>query len=106
MTTGQLLFYAGAALLGLTVILLIIFLIKRPKYQPEGAASGPAPTVVPNKPVSLSDAAQTEIISSETQLISGTASAETELISGAGSALTELISSPNLSGETELLPHS
>ena len=54
MTTGQLLFYAGAALLGLTVILLIIFLIKRPKYQPEGAASGPAPTVVPNTPVSLS----------------------------------------------------
>lgn len=38
MTTGQLLFYGGAALLGLTIILAIIFLIKRPKYTPESAA--------------------------------------------------------------------
>lgn len=38
MTTGQILFYCGAALLGLTLILLIIFLIKKPKYEPETAA--------------------------------------------------------------------
>ena len=38
MTTGQLLFYGGAALLGLTVLLAIIFLIKKPKYVPESAA--------------------------------------------------------------------
>ena len=38
MTTGQILFYSGAALLGLTLILLIIFLIKKPKYEPETAA--------------------------------------------------------------------
>lgn len=38
MTTGQLLFYGGAALLGLTVILAIIFIIKKPKYVPESAA--------------------------------------------------------------------
>lgn len=40
MTTGQLLFYSGAALLGLTLILLIVFLIKKPKYEPESAAYG------------------------------------------------------------------
>lgn len=44
MTTGQLLFYSGAALLGLTVILAIIFIIKKPKYIPESAAyDGTAP---------------------------------------------------------------
>lgn len=37
MTTGQLLFYGGAALLGLTVLLAIIFIIKKPKYTPETA---------------------------------------------------------------------
>ena len=38
MTTGQLLFYGGAVLLGLTVLLAIIFIIKKPKYTPESAA--------------------------------------------------------------------
>ena len=38
MTTGQLLFYGGAALLGLTILLVIIFIIKKPKYTPESAA--------------------------------------------------------------------
>lgn len=37
MTTGQLLFYAGIALLALTVILAVIFLIKKPVYCPENA---------------------------------------------------------------------
>lgn len=35
MTPGELLFYGGAALLGLTVILAIVFLIAKPKYRPE-----------------------------------------------------------------------
>ena len=35
MTPGELLFYGGAALLGLTVILAIVFLIAKPKYKPE-----------------------------------------------------------------------
>lgn len=39
MTIGQLLFYGGAALLGLTVLLAIIFIVKKPKYTPESAAS-------------------------------------------------------------------
>lgn len=39
MTTGQLLFYGGAALLGLTVMLAIVFLIAKPKYKPEVEAN-------------------------------------------------------------------
>ncbi|MCI9332957.1 MAG: hypothetical protein HFG05_12460 [Oscillibacter sp.] len=35
MTTGQLLFYSGLVLLGLTVITAILFLLKKPKYIPE-----------------------------------------------------------------------
>lgn len=35
MTPGELLFYGGAALLALTVLLAIVFLIARPKYRPE-----------------------------------------------------------------------
>lgn len=38
MTTGQLLFYAGAALLGLAIILAVVFIVKKPKYVPESAA--------------------------------------------------------------------
>lgn len=38
MTTGQLLFYAGVALLLVTVILAVIFLIKKPVYRPENVA--------------------------------------------------------------------
>lgn len=36
MTTGQILFYGGTALLALTVVLAIIFIIVKPKYKPEG----------------------------------------------------------------------
>lgn len=40
MTTGQLVFFSGVGLLGLTVILAIIFAIKKPAYHPEaGIAS-------------------------------------------------------------------
>lgn len=60
MTTGQLLFWSGAALLALTGLLAIIFAIKKPKYTPEEAvtAIGAAPTkrlrrgqTVPTSPV-------------------------------------------------------
>lgn len=40
MTTGQLIFYSGLALLGLTVLIAIIFLVKKPKYIPENAVYG------------------------------------------------------------------
>ena len=35
MTTGEILFYSGVGLLGLTVLLAIIFIIVKPKYEPE-----------------------------------------------------------------------
>lgn len=37
MTTGHLLFYSGIALFALTVILAIIFTLKKPKYEPTSA---------------------------------------------------------------------
>lgn len=45
MTTGQLVFYGGLALLGLTIIVAIVFLIKKPTYQPENSIyEGAAPS--------------------------------------------------------------
>ncbi len=41
MTNGEFLFYGGAALLGLTVILLIIFLIKSLSISRRAAPAGP-----------------------------------------------------------------
>lgn len=41
MTAGQLMFYAGIALLVLTVLLAVIFLVKKPMYDPERAAYSP-----------------------------------------------------------------
>lgn len=38
MTNGQLIFYMGIALLIVTVILVVIFALKKPKYVPESAA--------------------------------------------------------------------
>ena len=38
MTFGQILFYSGIGLLGLTIILTIVFIIKKPKYTPESEA--------------------------------------------------------------------
>ena len=37
MTPGQYLFFGGLGLLALTLIMGVIFLIKKPKYEPEGA---------------------------------------------------------------------
>lgn len=47
MTTGQMLFYGGAVLLALTIVLAIIFVIVKPKYKPENgtyASEGPGIT--------------------------------------------------------------
>lgn len=37
MSTGQLMFYSGFALLNLTIIIAVIFLLKKPTYIPENA---------------------------------------------------------------------
>lgn len=44
MSTGQILFYAGVALLIVTVILAVFFFVKKPQYTPEGVVSGPNQT--------------------------------------------------------------
>lgn len=42
MTTGQMMFYSGAGLLVLTVLLAVFFAVKKPEYIPENAAHTPA----------------------------------------------------------------
>lgn len=42
MTTGQILFLSGIGLLLLTLILAVIFIIKRPKYVPDSTVYGSA----------------------------------------------------------------
>ena len=37
MSTGQLVFYGGAALLAVTILLAVVFLIRKPVYTPEKA---------------------------------------------------------------------
>ena len=37
MSTGQLVFYSGAALLAVTILLAVVFLIRKPVYTPEKA---------------------------------------------------------------------
>lgn len=41
MTTGELVFYSGVGLLAFTLLLAVIFLIKRPKYVPESLSHIP-----------------------------------------------------------------
>lgn len=37
MTTGQIMFYSGAGLMALAVVLAIIFVVKKPQYKPDHA---------------------------------------------------------------------
>lgn len=108
MTTGQLMFYAGIGLFGLTVILAIVFMIKKPKYRPENAVGGDGQTVP------LRNGYPTEPVTARYDVTKGAADnggGETELLpSGAGTVLlTGEVNSPAdetqlLSPETELLP--
>ena len=45
MTRGEMVFYAGVALLAATVILAIIFIVKKPRYVPGAYHSAPEETV-------------------------------------------------------------
>jgi len=95
MTTGQLIFYSGLALLGLTVLLAIIFIVKKPKYQPENAVYESAEarqtqrlrnsypterqTIRRDKPAETSES--TELIKTEGQETAGSFQAEeTEIL--------------------------
>ena len=41
MTTGELVFYSGVGLLAFTLVLAVIFAVKRPKYVPESLSHTP-----------------------------------------------------------------
>lgn len=41
MTTGQLVFYSGVAILALSILLAVVFAVKKPQYNPEAAGRGP-----------------------------------------------------------------
>lgn len=93
-TQGEMLYYGGFALLGFTLLLALIFLIKRPKYRPEQAASAPITAPLTHCMNTAAPAGATEIIGGETELI-------TEPMGSGGE--TELLTEPLYQGETELL---
>ena len=103
MTTGQLLFYGGAALLGLTVLLAIIFIIKKPKYTPESAAYAGADS---GRTQSLRNGYPTDRMTIRRESIQTVAtekieqSQETELLS---ETLTEMLPDTERSQETEVI---
>lgn len=104
MTTGQLLFYGGAALLGLTVLLAIIFILKKPKYTPESAVYAGAD---PGRTGSLRNGYPTDrmTIRREPQAQQAATAVieqpqETELLT---EALTELSPDTERSPETEVI---
>ena len=80
MTTGHLIFYCGIGLLIFTVILAVVFWIKRPHYDPDRAAGKRVPP--PNAPLLLETPAlqETELISSPPECSASTDSSETELL--------------------------
>lgn len=98
MTNGQLLFYGGAALLTLTVILAIIFIIKKPKYISKSTAYDSIDTGTTQKLLNgyptdrmtiRRDSPQLSTLTTEeTELLP---SDQTELISKTGTLNTEQI---------------
>ena len=103
MTTGQLLFYGGAALLGLTVLLAIIFIIKKPKYTPETAAyagtdPGRTQKLINGYPTDRMTIRREPVQTATTEKIEQ--SSETELLS---ETLTELLPDTERSQETEMI---
>ncbi len=97
MTTGQLLFYGGVALLVLTVILAVIFIIAKPKYVPQTAAYGGSD---PGGTQRLRNGYPTDRVTVRRESSQPSAPAagtlkETELFTG---ELTELIPPPDSDG--------
>ena len=95
MTTGQLVFYSGILLLCLTLIIAIIFILKKPNYTPENAGYRTAKTSqIPNSyPTERQTIRRGEQIKSSppTQL------EETEKMENETAAIFQ-------GGETEILP--
>lgn len=90
MTAGQVLFYSGIGLLALTIILTVVFIIKKPKYIPEstaysGLSSGRTQRLLngyPTDPVTIrrNTAPKVDRQSQETEVMTGD---PTELMSDA-----------------------
>lgn len=103
MTIGQLLFYGGAALLGLTVLLAVIFIIKKPKYTPETAAyvgtdPGRTQKLINGYPTDRMTIRRDLVQTDATEKIDQ--SSETELLP---ETLTELLPDTERSQETEMI---
>lgn len=97
MTTGQMMFYAGAALLGVTLLLAIVFAIKKPKYQPRNiAADGGKQPAGSNTVQQAAQPAGTTEFMAEAQPDSAAA---TEFMGDVPAAPTELMQAP----ETEYI---
>lgn len=96
MTTGQMMFYAGTGLLGVTVLLAIVFAIKKPKYQPQNtAAAATAPLTAPMSAAGAAAPAEqaTEFMAPQAE------TGATEFMDAASSRPTELMGA----AETEYL---
>lgn len=87
-TQGEMLYYGGFALLAFTALLALIFLIKRPKYRPEQAASAQVTAPLTHRTTTAPVGATEPITAGATELIGGE---------------TELLTQPMTAGETELL---
>jgi len=68
MSMGQIVFYCGAGLLALTVILAIIFIIVKPKYKPENAVAAAAIPQKKKKAAPIENN-ETVLLNRETQLL-------------------------------------
>jgi len=65
MSMGQLVFYCGAGLLALTIVLTIIFIVVKPKYKPESPA-----TVIPDKKKkAAAESNETVLLHHETEIM-------------------------------------
>lgn len=87
MTTGQMVFYSGVGLLVLTIIVALVFLIRRPKYIPEKAVYGEAASNVTQR---LRNSYPTERVTIRRETVP--ADRETQATELIGSEETELLS--------------
>lgn len=89
MTTGQMVFYSGVGLFVLTIIVALVFLIKRPKYIPEKAVYGAAASNVTQR---LRNGYPTEQVTIRRETVSSPADRETQATELIGDEETELLS--------------
>lgn len=87
MTTGQMVFYSGVGLFILTIIVALVFLIRRPKYIPEKAVYGAA---VSNATQRLRNGYPTEQVTIRRETVP--ADRETQATELIGDEETELLS--------------